>query len=34
MTQIYRSFLSAFLALATLAAGVSHATAQEATEAT
>ena len=31
MTQIYRSFLSAFLALATLAAGVSHATAQDAT---
>ncbi len=34
MTQIYRSFLGAFLALATLAAGVSEAAAQESTEAT
>ncbi len=32
MTQIYRSFLGAFLALAVLAAGVSKAAAQEATE--
>ena len=32
MTQIYRSFLGALLALATLTAGVSHAAAQEATE--
>lgn len=32
MTQTYRSFLSAFLALAMIAAGVSAATAQEATE--
>ncbi len=32
MTQIYRSFAAAFLALATLAAGVSTAAAQEATE--
>ncbi len=31
MTQIYRSFLGAFLALATLAAGVSHAAAQDST---
>jgi hypothetical protein len=31
MTQIYRSFFGAFLALAVLAAGVSKATAQEAT---
>ncbi len=30
MTQIYRSFLGAFLALATLTAGISAATAQEA----
>ena len=34
MTQICRSFLGALLALATLAAGVSNAAAQEATEAT
>ncbi len=33
MTQIYRSLLGAFLALAVLAAGVSNAAAQEATEA-
>ena len=31
MTQIYRSFLGAFLALAILAAGVSSATAQDTT---
>ncbi len=34
MTQIYRSFLGALLALATLAAGAATATAQETTEAT
>ena len=32
MTQIYRNFLGAFLALATLAAGVDAATAQDATQ--
>ncbi len=32
MTQIYRSFLGAFLALATIAAGAATATAQEATQ--